>query len=239
MHTGGASDIIRELDYPDRKHPLIQGLLKWYAGGQYFDGKHWLLTVPSNNDYPHAPWWHTESDSSCHTDYNGTAPIAGFIVRYAEPGSRLFELGLRVAGEAIEALSDLDITDMHTCACYIRMKEDIERAGLSDLLPYETLKQRLHASVNQMIVSDRSKWNGYICRPSRFLSSRESEYYAANQEIAEYECAFIIDTRLADGSWDIPWQWEDYPDEWAVSRNWWKGAGVISNLLYLKGFHML
>lgn len=27
LHTGGASDIIREIDFTERNHPLIQGLL--------------------------------------------------------------------------------------------------------------------------------------------------------------------------------------------------------------------
>lgn len=40
LHTGGASDIVREINYVDRNHPFIQGLLKWYASGRYFDGRH-------------------------------------------------------------------------------------------------------------------------------------------------------------------------------------------------------
>ena len=76
-------------------------------------------------------------------------------------------------------------------------------------------------------------------KPSQFIESRKSEYYAANKEMAEYECEFIIKTQLEDGSWDIPWQWEDYPDEWAISKNWWKSHVIILNLLYLRGFGKL
>ena len=92
LHSNTASDIIRDMVFEDASHPVIQGLLKWYGSGEHFNGKTWAITVPSNNDYPHAPWWHTDSISSCHTDYNGTSQIAGFIVRYAEPGSDLFTL---------------------------------------------------------------------------------------------------------------------------------------------------
>lgn len=239
LHTGGASDIVREINYTDRDHPFIQGLLRWYASGQYFDGKHWSVTVESNNDYPHAPWWHTDSVSSCHTDYNGTAQIAGFIVRYAEPGSALFHLGMRIVNEAIEALAEKDLLDKHTCACYIRMKEYVEKAGVTGQIPYQLLKNRLHESVNQLIDRDTSKWGGYVCRPSQFLSSRDSEYYSDNQNICDFECSFMMDTQLTDGSWNITWQWEDFPDEWAISKNWWKGQVIIENLLYLKGFGLL
>lgn len=239
LHTGSASDIIRQIEYDDRSHPLIQGLLKWYGSGTHFDGKHWMITVESNNDYPCAPWWHMDSESSCHTDYNGTAQIAGFIVRYAEPDSALFNLGIRVVREAIEALSEKELLDKHTCACYIHMKEYIEKAGAAGLIEYEQLKKRLHESVNQLIDRDTSKWGGYACRPSCFLSSRDSEYYNDNKDISELECDHIISTQLPDGSWDIPWGWEDFPEEWAISKNWWKGQVIIENLLYLKGFGRL
>ena len=33
------------------------------------------------------------------------------------------------------------------------------------------------------------------------------------------------------------WSWGgNYPDEWAISKNWWKSQWIIKNLLYLKGF---
>lgn len=236
LHSNTASDIIREIDFEDANHPVMQGLLKWYGSGEHFNGKTWAITVPSNNEYPHAPWWHTDSVSSCHTDYNGTSQIGGFIVRYAEPGSDLFNLGIRIVNEAIDALSPKEIMDMHTCTCYIRMKEYIEKAGAMDLVPYDELKSKLKESVNKLIVTDKTKWSAYMCKPSQFFNSRESEYYADNKDIAEYECDFIVNTQLADGSWDIPWRWNDFADEWAISKNWWKGCNIVLNLLYLKGF---
>ena len=235
LHCGAAGDIMREIDIEDARHPVVQGLLRWYAGGEHFDGKTWALTVESNNDYPHAPWWYSESVSSCHTDYNGTAQIAGFIARYAERDGELFQLGVRIANEAVSALSPEGLTDMHTCACYVKMAKLFERAGTAEYIPFAELKEKLHKSVNKLIEADTSKWGGYVCRPSRFIHSKDCEFYADNREAADYECQYIINTQLADGSWDIPWGWNDYPDEWAISRNWWKGQVIIENLLYLKG----
>lgn len=239
LHTGGASDIIREIDFTDRNHPLIQGLLKWYTSEAYFNGHHWSITVESNNEYPHAPWWHTESVSSCHTNYNSTAQIAGFMVCYAERDSEAFKLGLRVVREAITALSPTDLQDMGTCVCYVRMKEYIEKANIKELISYEELSQKLHQAVNKLICKDTSQWGGYVCKPLAFLNSKDSEYYLDNKEIADYQCEHIINTQLEDGSWDIPWSWDDYPDEWAISKNWWKGQVIIENLLYLKGFGVI
>ncbi len=240
LHSNTASEIIREIDWKDNNHPVIQGLLRWYASGEHFNGKSWDITVKSNNDYPHAPWWHTDSISSCHTDYNGTAQIAGFIARYADKESDLFRLGVRIANEAIEALSPDEIRDMHTCVCYMRMAELFEKGNAENYIPLEELKRKLHKSINKLIVTDTSKWSSYVCQPSCFIHSKDSEYYLDNKEIADYECEYIINTQLADGSWNIGWTWGgNYPDEWAISKNWWKSQWIIQNLLYLKGFGLL
>ena len=239
LHANGANSIFHEIGFTDASHPLIQKLIGWYESGACFNGKSWDITVPSNNDYPHAPWWHTGSVSTCHTDYNGTAQIAGFLVRYAPRGSKGFQLGVRIATEAIAALDPASLMDSHTCACYVRMAELIDEAAAADLFPFAELKEKLHASVNKLIVTDKARWGAYVCKPSQFFRSQDSEYYPENAEMADYECEYIQQTQLPDGSWDIPWRWENFPDEWAISKNWWKGEVILQNLLYLKGFGML
>lgn len=239
LHSNTAGDIVREIEFYDASHPFIQGLLKYYSSGIEFDGHHWNIAPKSNNDYPRAPWWHTDCDSSCHADYNGTAQIAGFIICFAEKDSEVFQLGVRIANEAIDALSADELIDMHTCSCYLRMLEFIEKGNATDVIPYTILKEKLHKSINKLITKDKTAWGGYVCKPSRFMSSKDSEYYEDNKEIADFECEFIANTQLEDGSWPIPWNWEDYPEEWAVSKNWWKSIVIIENLLYLKGFQLI
>lgn len=63
-----------------------------------------------------------------------------------------------------------------------------------------------------------------------------SIFYTDNKDITEYECEYIVKTQLDDGSWNILWEWSDYPNQWAISKNWWKSNGIILNLLYLRGF---
>ena len=239
LHTGTACDILREIDFTDKEHPLVKGMLKWFLSGEHFNGKSWNIVVKSNNDYPHAPWWHTDSVSSCHTDYNTTAQIAGFIVRYAEPDSEVFKLGLRIVKEAIEALSPSDLKDMHTCSCYVQMKDYVEKAGLTDAVAYQELSSKLREAVNRLIEKDVATWEYYVCKPSVFIKSQNSEYYCDNSEVAEYQCDYIIEKQLLDGSWDINWNWEDYPNEWAVRKKWWKGQVILENLLDVKGLGRL
>ena len=128
---------------------------------------------------------------------------------------------------------------MHTSTSYLRMNEYIETSGATKLIDFSSLKSRLHETVNRLIVTDKTQWGSYMCKPSQFFTSRDSEYYAANKEMAEYECEYIVRTQLEDGSWDIPWGWDDFPDEWAISRTWWKGTVIVLNLLYLQGFGLI
>ena len=107
LHASGVCAILKEIDWEDAAHPVVQGLIRWMTSGAHFDGAHWAVVVESNNAYPHAPWWTFGSKSSCHTDYNGTAQMAGFLLRYAERESEGFYLGLRIAREAIAALGGL------------------------------------------------------------------------------------------------------------------------------------
>ena len=239
LHSSGAGDILREIGFDDPEHPLVKRLIAWYESGACFNGKSWDITVESSNHYPHAPWWHTESESTCHTDYNGTAQIAGFLLRYAPRDSSAFALGARVTREAIAALDPATLRDSHTCACYVRLAELIEKANAADLFPLPELKAKLHQAVHQLIETDVSKWSGYVCKPSQFFRSNQSEYYAENREIAEYECEFIQHTQLEDGSWPVTWVWADFPEAWAVAKNWWKGVIILENLLYLRGMGKL
>ena len=117
------------------------------------------------------------------------------------------------------------------------MADLFEKAGATDCIAFDELKEKLHKSIHKLIVTDTSQWNGYVCQPSCFINSNKSEYYPENKEIADYECEYIMKTQFDDGSWNIGWNWGgNYPDEWAISKNWWKSQWIIQNLLYLKGF---
>jgi hypothetical protein len=237
IQTWPATEILREVGSTDSAHPIIQGVLRYLASGADFEGHFWYNTVCSNNDYPHATWWHTESDSTCHNDYNPTACLAGFIIRYAECGSDLYTLGERICKEAFDAYMGQGLlNDMHTAGCYIRLYEYLTEAGKTDIIDLAALRDKLLAQVRQSITTDTAAWEtGYICKPSQFMHSRDSMFYADNKAIAAYECDFITKTQLDDGSWPLPWGWADYPEQWAVAKNWWKANGAILNLLYLKG----
>ena len=237
IQTWVATEILREIEVTDQSCTVIQGILKYLASGADFNDHSWSNTVISNNEYPHAPWWHAESESSCKTDYNPTACLAGFGLVFAKKNSQVYKICKRIAQEATEAyLKGGLLDDMHTVLCYIRLMEYCEKID-EQVIDLEALKAKLREQVSYSITKDTSIWEtSYICRPSQFFNTRESIFYETNQKIAEYECEYILKTQLDDGTWDITWSWNNYPEEWAISKNWWKANSAILNYLYLRGF---
>lgn len=241
IQTWCATEILREIDFTDNQHPIIKGILQYLDSGADFNGHLWYTAVRSNNDYPHAPWWHTESDSTCHNDYNPTACFTGFALAHTPKDSRLYKTALSIAIEAVDTyLRQGLLKDMHTVLCYIRLMEYCENKGIIKLFDIAALKAKLIEQVKTSITQNIEEWEtGYVCKPSQFFNTNNSIFYADNKDIAEYECEYICKTQLDNGSWNIPWSWADYPEEWAVSKNWWKSNGIILNMLYLRGFNKL
>jgi hypothetical protein len=241
IQTWTATEILREVGCKVKNQPIRRRILHYLASGTDFDGHYWFQGVPTNNDYPHAPWWGCPDPyAPSPNDYAPTAGLAGFILRFEERGSDLFNLAERIAKEAFYSYISQGLIDngMVLC-CYIRLLDYLTEANLTDIIDLAALQAKLQEQVKHSIEADTAKWNGYVPTPSGFMHSRDSIFYSDNKDIADYECEYIIYTQLDDGSWAIPWGWNAYPEEWAVAKNRWKANGVIVNLLYLKGMERI
>ncbi|MDD4494903.1 MAG: hypothetical protein PHV32_11275 [Eubacteriales bacterium] len=233
--TSVAIAILKKIDFYNCEHPVIQGIIGFLESGAGFTEKGWLQKMPSNNDYPHAPWWNYSNERSggFHADfeYNPTAELAGFCLRVLPNDVKLWKTSCRIVGEALERLSNVATIERHELGCYCSLFTDLTVGKQNDIFPLSKLASILKASVNKEIESNPDKWNTYVAKPSDFMNGNDSIFYADNKDIADYECEYIIKSQLGDGSWPIPWGWAAYPEEWAISKNWWKGNGAILNML--------
>ena len=234
IQVWAATEIIRELDVTDAQHPVIQGILNYLESGRDFDGHFWYAAVPGNNRYPHAPWWQTETNSIW--SYNPTAALAGFIICYADKKSSLYALGSRLVKEAFDYLIQNREKTEGVTACYIALLQYLQIDGEEKLIDIHALMQILQKDVKESIWTATEDWEfKYVKTPSWFMEGKDSIFYEENKELAEYECEFIANTQLEDGSWNLSWSWAEYPEEWALSRNWWKAEKAIRKLLFLRG----
>ncbi len=234
VQTWVATEIVREIDLEDKTHPVIQGILRYLASGKDFDGHTWANTIASNNDYPHAEWWNY--DPALEPSYNPTACLIGFILKFADPESELFTLACTLAKEAYEYFKqNFPMDSMHTVSCFVELYEYMQEGGVHTLIDLAEFKELLRKRIQHVITYDTAKWNvEYVCKPSLFIHSRTSDFFEENQEICAYEREFILDSQEPEGVWTITWSWGDYPEQWSISKNWWKSDGIIKNLRYVK-----
>lgn len=240
IQTFQAVEILREIDFTDSSHPLVQGILDYLASGKDMEGDYWLGNIRSNNDYPHAPWWHMGNESASHDSFNPSAGLAGFALCHGKKDSDLYRRCERMAKAGGEYLLQSKEINMHVLNCLIALVEYCRQAQIEDLFDIEAATKQLVELVQRTVTRDTASWaTAYVCKPSQFLHTPESIFYPGNQELAAYECEFIRSTRNKEGVWDITWGWADYPQEWEISRNWWKGHVALKNMRYLYHFKAL
>lgn len=223
----------------DNWNPNSTKTFAFLDSGMYFTEKGWLFTIPTNSDYPHAPWWTYSEENNEHNGYHATGGLVGYILRCGDKESNLYRKALSVADGMLDKLRQSEALEEHEVGAYCTLLKDILPAKLTGRFDSVYLSERLRAMVNDSIERDPEKWPFYSMRPSQYIDSQESMFYHGNEEIVGKEMDYILSTRHAGGVWDISWKWEEYPKEFAISERWWHGYWAIRNLLILKSFGRL
>ncbi|MDB2109738.1 prenyltransferase/squalene oxidase repeat-containing protein [Clostridium paraputrificum] len=240
LQTWVATQIIKEINLDDKNHPIIKGILDYLSSKDEFDGHRWhsLNTVVTNDNYPHAPWcsYRQKQEST----YNPTASLIGFILKYAEKDTDIYKSACELSKEAYDYFKDnFPLESMHESACFVELYDYIKECSILNLLDMKEFKRLLQKQIKQVITYDTKIWNtDYICKPSLFINSKSSDFYLENKEICDFEYQFILKTQNEDGSWGVTWEWNDYPEEWAISKNWWKSDIIIKNIKYIREFKL-
>lgn len=238
MQTWVATKIIKEIDLEDKSNSLITGILEYLVSKNEFDGHCWngLNTVETNNDYPHAPWWsYTKTQE---TNYNPTASLIGFMLKYAVEESTTYRMACSLAKEAYDYFKkNFPLESMHEAACFVELYEYMKECDIHDQLELVEFKTLLQRQIKQVITYDTNLWStAYVCKPSMFISSKKSDFYVDNEDICCFESEFIKQTQNPDGTWNVTWSWNEFSEQWSVSKNWWKSDIIIKNMVYMKNY---
>lgn len=238
-----AMTILDKIGFTDTSHSIWLGILNYLDSGVYYDTYGWQFSIPSNNDYPHAPWWTYDAAANTFQSIGLSAEIAAQILKYSGKESPLYKKALKET----ERLFGLVFTgekhgDMGIGG-YAALLDAINKAGLTAKFDMTPVSARVRDLVNSTIVRDTTKWEQYGARPSNFITSPDSPYYSDNRDIVETELDYLIKTRPAAGVWGITWSWfdnnEKYAKAFAVSENWWKANLAVSKMLMLRNFGRL
>ncbi|KNY28688.1 hypothetical protein [Pseudobacteroides cellulosolvens] len=248
ISTTTAIEILREIRFIDINHSIIKGILAYFDTTTDFTGEYWLSSTPTNNDYPHAPWWNYPNNESFDWGYNPTAMIAGFILYFADRNTGIYKKAEKIAMQAIDKYLNgvMENGEAYNSVkregelrCFNHLLEYLEAAELTQVYQATELRDTLIKQVDIYIEKDNSKWNGYCCKPSTFITSPDSIFFKGNEDILNTELDYILKNRNQDGVWNITWSWGSYEKEFAISENWWKANIAILNMLLLRNFSRL
>lgn len=106
------------------------------------------------------------------------------------------------------------LESMHEAACFIELYEYINECDIRNLLDLEEFGSLLQQQIKHIITYHTDCWStDYVC---------------------SFERDFIKQTQTADGTWNVTWSWNEFPEQWAVSKNWRKPHIIIRNIAYIK-----
>lgn len=232
--TWTATVILNEIGVEEAMHPVMQGILRYLDNGSDFGDGRWFRTVPSNNDYPHAIWWHCEGEDGELAE-NPTVSLAGFALKYADRKSRLRQKASEIAKREVEAFMENPTEEFHTLRCYMQLLhycEDMEDFELFDLAAF---REKVYEMIEKVVCREPEKWfTEYVCKPSHFFDRTCCVFEVVGTELCRREAELVVDRQQEDGSYPVTWQWWTEYKEFEISQNWWRSAMVIENMLYLK-----
>jgi len=235
-----AAGKLEAIDFTDSNHQIIRGILKFLESGAHRTENGWLFNIPGNDAYAHAPWWGYDPEANQTEHLGVTAGLVCFVLKFAEKKSSLYEMAFSFAEKLLKSFEEPGGKGDMGLTGYRMLLEHIVELKLDDKLNISYLSKNIKKNVDEAIVRDVSQWPEYSVKPSQFIESPESPFYAGNEDIVEKELDYLIETRPAGGVWGITWSWHEnynkYPKEFAISENWWKASIATGTMTFLKKF---
>ena len=205
---------LEEIGIEDYSNEIVQGILKYLSSGKDFNGKQnqWMRVIPSNNIFPHAVWWGFDKANDLY-EYNPTACLAGFILKFAKRETQLFAKAETIAKEAILYLKSNELS-ADSINCFNLMYRLLITSPNKDVIDLAELKNLLEKKIPNCIERDfSSRYVSYVTTPS-YLMQKSSDLGVKNSlEYIRKEIEIIPKVQKQDGSFGVTWKWyNDYPD---------------------------
>lgn len=229
-----ATQRLWEIGFTDTAHPMVQGILKYLDSGKDFAEGKWFNTVASNNDYPHAVWWACDNDIGVPDD-NPTVSLAGFVLRFSDKNSSLYQKAKKILTEAVERFMNHPTDEIHTVRCFLDLLCYCEKIDNFDVFDLNAFKSKVYETIEKVVCKETGKWyTEYVCKPSFFFEKNHKIFNMIDRELLEKEAYMMMEEQLEDGSYPITWQWWTDYKEFEISANWWKSSIIIDNMCYIK-----
>lgn len=209
------------------KSKIITGIVKYLSSGSYLleDGWVGMQGIPSNNDFPHMPWFHYDSKKAAEADVGVTKRLADFILKHADKESNIY---FKAEG----------------------LKERYRQCGQVLLHGYPDYDP---AALN-IKAFDPATYPSWLPLPVYFVGSPESSFYPECRHTVDMNLDTIIDSLLSTHEFQFPSDKEldayeqsnPHPDgkRWCVAEQtignyYWGSNFIIRDLDILRKFGRL
>ena len=213
IQTWTAIHYLSDVNLPDN-HPIIDGIIRYLAISMDGDG-YYPFKLPSNNDYPHAIWWHHRGLNE-ERDYNPSVALWAFLYKTTrnQKARRLLETAFR---EFIGAPK----TEMHELKCFIDayewlygMQKEISGFAKFGTALKVTIAEQLRGFTAESLKS-------YGPTPLGFCDKPESKLYPFLAPYIKNQIDALMQQFEQGGMWDINFAWGQYEEEFKTAkRNW-------------------
>lgn len=237
-----AINILEQIKYFNLNHPIYKGILKYLESGEGFAEYGWSFSIPSNNEFAHAPWWTYSEEANAIESIGLTAELGAFLLKYGNENSAICNKVEELIPELINKLmkeSDLGAMGVGGCIILMDTLKKLNRKEYEDL----RLQNRLSELVQSTLEEAALDWERYGMRPSDYIKNPQSIYYEENKELVKKEIQYLKETKPKNDVWGINWTWFDnmqcYGKEFILSENWWKAMKAIEKVCFLKSFQVI
>jgi hypothetical protein len=226
-----AFQVLRDVSAPT-DHKMVRSGIAYFERSFNRSIGGWEQVTPESNNYPRASWWNyqpvTEGDRlSPLLQSNPGAEILGYLRMYADQAHSNFID--EVTEQIFDAFDRLpDDMEEHVMMCFVRLAEMSPGRIADRLLP------KLRRGVLLVTGKSSEDWESYGGRPLWFADGPNSLLADDLADPIQNELDYLIDTQTDDGSWQPPWSWGQYDQEWEPAKVEWAGWLTLKNLLALK-----
>lgn len=221
IQTWASFDVIDELGL-DPTHSFIESIVAYLLNTPDQENDFYFTLIPSNNLYPHAPWW-TYQEQAKIWGYNPTIAIAGFLYTYGKSNPQAYDKAVRIIQKGMDDFITQDIVEVHELNAFFTMHERIKQdeTHFPKLKPFQ---EKLLCQLDKTIEKDASLWySSYSPRPLTFYKHKHMFGYLHFKSIIEKECQLVMEKRNDFGVWDITWTWGIYPEAFEKAKQSWMG----------------
>ena len=216
----------------DEKSRITDRIVHYLGSHDSFDEekKRWLFAIDSKKDYPHAGWWEKRGDGI--RAFNPSVSLAAFMICFSD--DRKYSGIIHEAFGALEAQEDMIADDLK---CYLLAYELMERHNIAVIGNRGfSAKALLCEKLEQVICSDTSRYaTEYVPKPSDFFCGMFGQFVTDKiRPLIKAEREMLGRLQMADGGFDISWQWYNDYEEFGQAREWWRPRLTLDKLLFYR-----